>query len=337
EDDLSNSPEVSPTVTPTNAPTPTEELWEDITMVFAGDIYMSNYIVNNYNSNGIDGVLSKELQSEFEFANIAMVNQEFAFSNRGVKADDKQFTFRVDPSYVALFKDMNLDIVTLANNHSMDFGTEALVDSFDTLKNANIEYVGAGNNLEEAKETKYFDVNNKKIAVLAASRVIPVPDWNATRSKPGLLTTYDPTNLIAEIKTAREQSDFVVVYVHWGLEKHSTPEAYQRSLAKQYIDAGADLVIGSHPHVLQGIEYYNGKPIIYSLGNFMFYNSIDRTAVLKVIMNEANEISVQLIPCKADNAQTHQLVDTLSKSKFYQYMEDISYDIELDDNGFVVE
>jgi poly-gamma-glutamate capsule biosynthesis protein CapA/YwtB (metallophosphatase superfamily) len=335
-DDLSNSPNESPTNTPIVTEAPTKELWEDLTFVFAGDIYMSDYILNQYSRNGIDGVLSKDLQNEFENAHIAMVNQEFAFSNRGSKAKDKQFTFRVDPTNVSMFQDMNLDIVTLANNHSMDYGTEALVDSFDTLNKANIKYVGAGNNLEEAKETKYFDINNKKIAILAASRVIPVPEWNAYSNKPGLLTTYDPTNLIAEVKSAKEQSDLVVVYVHWGLEKHTTPEAYQRVLAKQYIDAGADLVIGSHPHVLQGIEYYNGKPIVYSLGNFMFYNSIEQTAVLKVIMNEANELKVQLIPCKADNALTYQVDDSLSKSKFYQYIEEISFDTLFDDNGFVV-
>jgi poly-gamma-glutamate synthesis protein (capsule biosynthesis protein) len=309
---------------------------KDVVMVFAGDIYMSNYIVNKYNSEKIDGILSSDLQTEFKDATIAMVNQEFTFSNGGTPMDNKQFTFRVDPKYVQIFQDMSLDIVTLANNHTLDYGITALQDSFQTLSNADIQYVGAGNNLEEAKVANYFDVNNKKVAILGASRVIPVPDWNAGREKPGMLTTYDPTYLLEEIKIAKEQSDYVVVYVHWGLEKKDKPEEYQRGLAKQYIDAGADIVIGSHPHVLQGIEYYNGKPIVYSLGNFMFYNSINQTAILKVTVNEMNETKVQVLPCKAVNAQTFLINDLTDKQNFYSYLTDISYDITFDESGFVM-
>ena len=87
---------------------------------------------------------------------------------------------------------------------------------------------------------------------------------------PGYSTTYDPSILLNEIKAAQGQCDYLVVYVHGGIERNTQPEEYQRTLARQYIDAGADLVVGSHPHVLQGIEYYKGKPILYSLGNFVF-------------------------------------------------------------------
>ena len=97
-----------------------------------------------------------------------------------------------------------------------------------------------------------------------------------------MLTTYDPKILVDEIKKLRSQCDYLVVYVHWGIERKETPEDYQRSLGKQYIDAGADIVIGSHPHVLQGVEYYKGKPVVYSLGNFIFGSSIPKTALLKV-------------------------------------------------------
>lgn len=315
---------------------PNMEEIKDTVMVFAGDIYMSDYVLNKYNSEKLNGILSEDLHTEFKDATIAMVNQEFTFSNGGTPMDNKQFTFRVDPKYVQIFQDMNIDIVTLANNHTLDYGISALQDSFQTLTNAGIQYVGAGNNLEEAKAAKYFEVNNKKVAILGASRVIPVPEWNAGKDKPGMLTTYDPTNLLAEIKTTKEQSDYVVVYVHWGLEKKDKPEAYQRGLAKQYIEAGADLIIGSHPHVLQGIEYYNGKPIVYSLGNFMFYNSINQTAIIKVTINEINETKLQVVPCKAINAQTFIVNDLNEKQKFYDYLTDISFDITFDENGFVL-
>lgn len=299
---------------------------EEIVMVFAGDIYMSDYVLKAYNEDGIDGIVSSELKEEMINADIAMANQEFAFSTGGTKAPNKQYTFRVDPKYSKAFEEMGLDIVSLANNHSLDYGEIALQDSMKTLEDIKIKYVGAGNNIKEARETKYFDVKNKKIAYLAASRVIPVTEWNAGENKPGLFTTYDPTRLIEEIKVAKENSDYVVVYVHWGIEKNTHPESYQRNMAKQYIDAGADLVVGSHPHVLQGIEYYNGKPIVYSLGNFIFYNTINQTALLKVTIDKDNNTSIRLLPCVASNAKT-EFISEDKKEEFYSYIESISYDV----------
>lgn len=330
---ITPTPTTSPTVTAT--PTPTKEPFKDIVLLFAGDIYMSDYVTKTYDKTGINGILSKELQEEFSAADIVMVNQEFAFSSRGTKAPNKQFTFKVDPKYVAAFTDMGIDIVTLANNHSLDFGEEALMDSFTTLKDAGIMYSGAGNNLVEAREIKYIEIQDRRIAYLSASRVIPETGWNAGSNKPGLLTTYDPTNLVEDIKEARQASDFVVVYVHWGIERATKPEAYQRNLAKAYIDAGADIVIGSHPHVLQGIEYYNGKPIVYSLGNFMFYNAIAQTAVLKVTVNEQNETILQLLPAKAENAQTSLITLENRVQEFYKSMSDISFGVNYESDGTV--
>ncbi len=310
--------------------------WEDIVLLFSGDINLTDYIQSKYNSDGIDGILSADLQEEFKNAHIAMINQEFAFTTRGTPAPDKQYTFRVDPKYVQIFKDMGVDIVALANNHTMDYGIVGLTDSFDTLTDAGIKYAGAGNNITEAREIKYFDVGDKRIAYLAASRVIPEPGWNAYSDKAGMLTTYDPTFLIEDIKTAKAESDFVVVYVHWGLEKNEFPKEYQRNLAKQYIDAGVDLIVGSHPHVLQGIEYYNGKPIVYSLGNFMFYPSINRNAVLKVTLNEQGEANVRLIPGKTENTRTYELDGKEDRTEFYRYMTGISFGIEFDGEGNVI-
>lgn len=335
-EDESQSVTLVPTKEPTTSPTPTKEPFKDIELLFSGDIYMSDYVTKQYDKSGIDGILSKELLEEFKAADVAMVNQEFTFSTGGTKAGDKQYTFRVNPQYVKAFTDMGIDIVTLANNHSMDFGIEALKDSFTTLNNADILYSGAGNNLEEARDIKYIEVQNKTFAYLSASRVIPEPGWNAGSNKAGMLTTYDPTNLVEDIKEARENSDFVVVYVHWGIEKATKPEEYQRNLAKAYIDAGADLVVGSHPHVLQGIEYYNSKPIVYSLGNFIFYNAIAQTAVLKVTVNEQNEATLKLLPARAENAQTSFVTLESVVTGFYKSMEEISFGIKFEPDGTVV-
>ncbi|WOO36574.1 CapA family protein [Anaerocolumna sp. AGMB13020] len=324
-------------VTEVPKPTVTEEPWKDITMLFTGDIYLSDVVANTYKGKGIEAIVEKELLAEMQNADITMSNQEFAFSTGGTAAEDKQYTFRVNPDYITAFQDMGIDIVTLANNHTMDFGLTALEDSFDTLKGAGIDYVGAGSNLSDARKIHYTENQGKTIAFLAASRVIPVYEWNAAENKAGLFTTYDPTFLLEDIKTASENSDYVVVYLHWGIERAELPKDYQHSLAKQYIDAGADLVIGSHPHVLQGVEYYKGKPIIYSLGNYIFYSNIQRTAVLKITLDQDMNTKVQLLPAKAENARTKFLSDKEEISKFYQYMESISFGVGFDEAGYASE
>ncbi len=314
-----------------------EEVFEDTTITFVGDIYLSDYVLEKYNTYGVDGVLGSSLKDALVGADIFMANQEFAFSNRGVKASDKQYTFRVDPKYSSVFTDMGIDIATLANNHALDFGTVALKDSFDTLDDVGILYTGAGKDIEEAKECKTFEVNGKTFGFLGASRVIPVYNWTATSTNPGMLTTYNSTALVSCIEEAKKECDFVSAYVHWGEEKDTTPETYQRTLAKEYIDAGADIVIGSHPHVLQGIEFYEGKPIVYSLGNFIFYNSINQTAIINTTVKEDGDVSLQILPCKAVNGQTYLVEDKKAKEEFFKYIEDISFGVEVDSDGYVSE
>ena len=269
-----------------------------LTLVFGGDVLLSDSMINTYNKDGgnITNILEDSLLDTFKSADVAMINQEFPFSLGGTKMEDKQYTFKTDPQYVKVIEEMGVDIVSLANNHTLDYGIEALVDTFDTYSNSEVLYGGAGNNIDEGKEIKYIDRDNKKIAFLCASRVIPVTDWNATNDRPGMLTTYDPTILLQQIEEAENSADYTVVYVHWGLEHKEYPEEYQKTLARQYIDKGADVVIGCHTHCLQGAEIYNGKPIIYSLGNFMFGGTIDRTMVVKITLDDI--IKTQLIPCE---------------------------------------
>ena len=269
---------------------------EEVTLIFAGDIYLSSYVLNNYNSSGIYGVVSEPLLTEMQQGDITIANQEFPFSLGGTKAPDKQFNFRVDPMYTKIFSEMGIDLVGLANNHALDYGTEALTDTFTALKTAGIAYVGAGDDLAHAMQPSIIQAGQRSFGFLAASRVIPEISWNVENQQPGMLCTYDSALLCQAIQEAKQQCDFLTVYVHWGIEKSSMPEEYQKQLAYQYIDAGADLVIGSHPHVLQGIEYYNGKPIVYSLGNYIFNQEISSTVLLKVRVTLQNEAVLKLIP-----------------------------------------
>lgn len=312
---------------------------EDIVLTFAGDVLLSDSLINLYNSASpeISGIISEDLLADLREADVTMVNEEFPFSTRGSQMADKQYTFKTNPVYVKVLKDMGVDIVTLANNHTLDFGIDALLDTIKTLDKANILHVGAGKNLEKAKTTEYITAKGKTLAFLGASRVIPIHSWNAGTDNPGLFTTYDPALLLEEIKLAKANSDFIVVYVHWGVEKKEYPEEYQRTMGKQYIDAGADMVIGSHPHVLQGIEFYKERPIVYSLGNFAFGSSSYDTMVLKVRLDKDNKMEVSIVPCNARNGYTTKLADDKIIGQFYKHMEQISYQAKISPQGIVLQ
>lgn len=323
----------------------------DITLLFAGDVLLSDHVLQAYDkAGGIHGVLDEGYLQAIGQADFFMVNQEFPFSSRGTQAPDKQFTFRLDPERVELFRQIGIDGVTLANNHALDFGQDGLLDSCDVLDDAGILHTGAGKDLEEAKQPVIAEINGKRIAMIGATRVIPVSDWAAGSNHAGMLATYDPSVLLKEISSLKQENDYVIVYVHWGIERDEMPQEYQRKLGQQYIDAGADLVIGAHPHVLQGIEYYQGKPIVYSLGNFIFGSSIPRTTLLEVTWKaeeaekvsdagkagEAEEVRLRLIPGTSGAGYTRMLTETEKRREFFQYMEGISFGVSYLDDGTAV-
>ena len=308
---------------------------KDFTMFFTGDVMLGGSR-NLYDQNGINGVITTYLQQEMVNADMTVINNEFPFSTRGQQAPDKQYTFRVDPRYVSVLKDMGVDVASLANNHALDYGADALLDTFTTLDDAGIFYVGAGETKERAEEAAFVEAGGRKVGVLSASRVIPVYEWNVEASRPGLFCTYDSTRLVERIREVELQCDFVVVFVHWGLEKKEYPEAYQRTLAQQYIDAGADLVVGNHSHVPQGIEYYKGVPIVYCLGNYIFNANMTDTYALKVTWSVDGDTLLKVIPVDTHNYFTSELNEEETKD-FYDYLESISFNISIDEEGNVVQ
>ncbi|MDE6905736.1 MAG: CapA family protein [Lachnospiraceae bacterium] len=296
-------------------------------LVFAGDVYLSRHVEANYDGEGIDGVISPSLLEEMQGANLCMVNEEFPFGTVGTPMEDKQYTFRVNPFYVSLFEDMGVDIVSLANNHVLDYGTDCLKETFETLEQTGIAYVGAGNTREEASALKTYDFNGETYGILSASRVIPVPEWNIENRQPGVFTTYDETALVEAIKRAEELCDYVIVYVHWGVEHTTELEEHQTYLAHAYADAGADLILGSHSHNLQGIESYNGSLIFYGLGNYIFNQSIEKTMLVKLKSSEG-EKEISLIPAYAAGAKT---VEYENREEFFSYLEGLSPGIQIKD------
>ncbi len=271
--------------------------------------------------------------AEMRGADIMLVNNEFTFSNRG-QALDKLYTFRASPARVSIYQELGVDIVSLANNHAYDYGAEAFLDTIETLFNADILYIGGGKNMAEAMRPYYFIVNGRKISYVAATRAekyIITPETG--ENTPGILRTYDSELFLQTIREARQNSDYVIAYVHWGTEDSNQIENIQKTMGYEYINAGADIVIGAHAHVLQGIEFYQGKPIIYNLGNFIFNAITTDTGMLKIHIKNDGVLSYEFLPCIQKDCYT-ETVEGSEKERILNFMQDISFSVTFDKNGY---
>lgn len=318
----------------TEKPENGEEPKGDTTILFAGDVLFANAFQAGYDGNGIAGVISDELLAEIQAADIFMVNNEFPFSERGEAMPDKQYTFRCSPSYVKALTEMGVDVVSLANNHVLDYGKAALSDTFSALDQEGILYGGAGETKERAEQVQIIEVNGRKYGFLAVSRVVPTGDWKVENSAPGVFSCYDDTRLVEVVEQAAQECDFLAVYPHWGVEYAAYPEDYQTKIAENCLAAGADVVVGSHTHCLQGAAYLGDKPVFYSLGNFVFGQTIDRSAILKITVTEQGEIGFRYLPVYAEGGVTHLAKDAKAK-EICNYLGRISPEASVSEDGTV--
>ncbi|MDD6307310.1 MAG: CapA family protein [Clostridiales bacterium] len=309
---------------------------KETTLIFTGDVLFANAFKAGYDAGGMNGVVAEDLLQELKEADILMINNEFPFSDRGEAMADKQFVFRCEPSYVKALTEMGVDIVSLANNHTLDYGKDALRDTFATLDEAGILYGGAGDTVERAQQIQIIEANGKKFGFLAVSRVVPTADWKVENSAPGLFSCYDETRLLDLIEEGKKQCDFLTVFPHWGTEYSEAPDENQKQIAQKCMEAGADLIVGSHTHCLEGIEYINGKPVFYSLGNFIFGQSIEQSAAVEVTVKEDGTASYRLLPVYAAGGVT-QNMDEAAAGKLFSYMQQISFNAAVDEKGNITE
>lgn len=213
----------------------------------------------------------------------------------------KSFVFKVPPKYAESLRLAGFDIVSLANNHTLNGGRKGLQETIETLEKLGIQYVGAGKDYSESRSCRVIGKKDKKIGFLAYSDIGPIP---ATNNEPGVASAKDIPLILKEIQQAKNLVDILIVSLHWGIERETRPSQRQRELAWKMIGAGADIIIGHHPHVLQPIEIYQGKTIAYSLGNFVFDNpklSQRKTMVLFVKIDERGNQRFYQIPCEIRN------------------------------------
>lgn len=284
---------------------------------------------------GVSDCISENAQSELASADISVVNNEFVYEDGETPLAGKTYTFGAATENVKLLKIFSADLVTLANNHVYDYGEEGLISTLDTLDGAEIPYVGAGRNFEEASAIKYFVVKGKKIAFVSATEIEKFAKYTkeATENSPGVIKTIDTSlfcNIIAE---AKANADYVVACVHWGIEGKNDFEAEQRRMAEDYVKAGADVVIGGHPHRLQGVEFIEDTPVAYSLGNFWFSTGTIYTTIAQIRIDGSGELSLYMIPCIQQNLTTSILTEEAEIDDFYKYVADVSYGVGIDADG----
>jgi poly-gamma-glutamate capsule biosynthesis protein CapA/YwtB (metallophosphatase superfamily) len=244
-----------------------------------------------YALSGLDGLFQRD--------DLTVANFECAVSNLGA-AVPKTFNFRCDPDALPALKAGGIEVGNLANNHSYDYGPDAVVDSRRNLEQAGIAPVGAGKDTDEAIEPALFEIKGWKVAVVGIDEVVdPYPEAVATAEHPGTACGHDVGCMMAEIREAARQSDLVVVDIHWGVELDTQPRDYQVEQAHQFIAAGADIIFGGHSHRLQPLTVYKGKPIFWSLGNFVwpaFSVEGSTTAVAEVVVKPDGAMTARLIP-----------------------------------------
>ena len=238
----------------------------------------------------------------FAGADIRITNLECVVSTRG-QANDKMYTFQAHPRVIPVLQ-KHFDAVTLANNHSGDFGPDAFAEMLSLLKEAGLAQVGGGMNLKQAHTPLVFTRNGWRIAVLSYNEFHP-RSFEAGFDIPGVAWSEDQ-QVVEDIQTARRihHADLVIPVMHWGWENERTANPRQRQLAKLMIDAGADAVIGGHPHVTQDVTVYKGKPIVYSVGNFVMKetdNAFQRQSwVLKMYLDKRGVTRFETLPVKID-------------------------------------
>lgn len=278
-----------------------EQAEKPITILAFGDLLLDRYIKLYIDRHGADYPF-ENIKEILAGNDVVLANLEGSFTDykpRPLDPNNTSFTF--DPALAAMLKRHNFNVLNLANNHVRDFGRAGFAQSQNYLTQSGIDYFGDYHN-ESGALVK--EINGQKVAFIGYHSL----DNPATEST------------IEKIKTARQEADFVVAYTHWGAEYQNGFSKSQQEAGRQFIDAGADAVLGSHPHVIQPIEIYRGKPIFYSLGNFLFdqiFSFEVRHGLGVKIVLATNEVEYELVPTQMKNFQV-VLPDEATKTLILQ-------------------
>jgi poly-gamma-glutamate capsule biosynthesis protein CapA/YwtB (metallophosphatase superfamily) len=270
-----------------------------VVLAFAGDVHFEG-VLSTKLANDPKGMLAP-IAPTLRRADLAVANLETAVTDGGSPAG-KEFVFRAPPSAFAALRGAGIDVVSMANNHGMDYGEAGLRDSLAAARRYRFPTIGIG--LDDAQAYRPFrrTVNGQRIAVIGATQVLDdelVSAWTAGPGKPGLASAKNVPRLLRAVRRARATSDTVVVFLHWGVELQQCPSQDQRRLAKELVTAGADVVVGGHAHRLEGAGKLGQALVDYGLGNFVWYGTSElstQTGVLLVTVEERRILGYRFEP-----------------------------------------
>ena len=244
-----------------------------VAFAFAGDVHFEGVIRQALDDDPAS--VMADIAPSLSAADLAVVNLETAITERGTP-EDKAYTFRAPATAIDALRAAGVDVASMANNHGVDFGPEGLEDSLAARDASGFPLIGVGRNAAEAYAPYRTTINGQRIAVIAATDVLDghlISSWTATDAQPGLASAKDVDRLVAAVTAARPDTDTLVVFLHWGTEGTTCPNSTQPALARRLVDAGADIVVGSHAHRLLGAGRLGAALVAYGLGNFTFYSS----------------------------------------------------------------
>lgn len=301
---------------------------DTLTMSMVGDIMMGRYVEEVTDSHGFD-YLFRYMKPYFNASDYVSGNYEHPALAKDVsKYEEADTAIRLN-SYgngVEAVKDAGFSVMTLANNHMMDFEEQGLVDTIDQFEKADMDYVGVGSNITKAKENiNYQDVKGVRVATLGFTDVYG-KNAVAKNNQAGLLNS-NPDLLFEMIGNAKDakkgNADLVVVNMHWGQEYATSATGRQTELAKAVIDAGADIIIGHHPHVVQSFDMYKDGIIFYSLGNFIFDQGWTRTkdsAMVQYHLNENGQATIDVVPLLIKEATPRPATSSIDTSRIFRWL-----------------
>ncbi len=289
-----------PVPAPADSAAPSSPPAAEITLAFAGDVHFTGRTLPLLkNPDTAFGPYAEQLRA----ADFAMVNLETAVTDRGTP-QPKEFHFRAPTTAYAAIQAAGIDLVSIANNHTLDYGQVGLLDTLDSAKAAGMPIVGAGHNTTEAYAPHLVTVKGVRLAVVGMSQVHELKEqWKPTATRPGIAMAFDRKLAVAAVKSAREQADVVIAFMHWGTEGQGCPNGDQKSIAKALSAAGADLIIGTHAHVLLADGFLGGAYVHYGLGNFLWYSTSKSTdtGLLTVTIKDGKVETRQFTPGVVSN------------------------------------
>jgi poly-gamma-glutamate synthesis protein (capsule biosynthesis protein) len=278
----------------------------EIVIIAAGDIMLSGSSIPVLEKKGYDYAFSDlSLAKLIKDADISFANLEYPITKKGKPNKDKKFVFKGSVKSFKAIKNAGFDMLSLANNHIMDYGEKGLVSTLQACRKYGMTCTGADENLSQACSAGVIKRRDVRVALLSYSMTFPKEYW-ATDETPG--TAYgDKLTVVEDIALARQIADIVMASFHWGAELMTEPKPYQIEMAHLAIESGADMVFGHHPHVPQGIEIYKGKPVFYSLGNYAFGSYSKNSPIsfiARITAGKKGVTGIRVYPVIVDNFKT---------------------------------